>query len=407
MKFLKKFFISLICSIVFLFVLAQPSSALIDPISVSAEAYMLVIFAGKVYAIGSKAVSASNAMAQRAATQSISNESQQTIQDFVDAMGDRADAAAGEAYGAATEEEARKALNKETQFREMQRKYTDLLKATRDNTNLVVRNIAIDEAKSQAAGYVTGLAKGEVGTWTVDTAVGAVGSELTTAGQDFTGVILNLSDGTMAGAEQFQNGLSGNIPTDISPEDAEFMQALMDVKSSSMEAAISKTEWDKFVKETAKQEFKNYLKGQRSNFESLPLSVQQRYWGKFLTMTPSDLDRVNRLMTGARYSNNYGYVLKTIMRDYPHYAEFFKNLNKDLLSQDADLKEEIENFLEELKISPTPSFEPTPSPIASPSVSSEKKTQTSSSYRSGQLGWQFIYYNLSLQWWFYFRILWG
>jgi len=316
----------------------------------------LIIFAGEVYAIGSRVASGVTAMGNMVITGAIARESEAQISSLIRSINDNIDKAGSEAYGAPTEEEARQAKEKQETLKLMKLQYENLLREVQLNKNLTVSNIAKNEIKDQGVGFI--LAEFEVsdeaqgkapGAWSIQKAielggyeVGEQGSELITATYDL-GKGIWIATGNIVSGKIFGKNIEFG---QLSEEDKVFYQALKDDKASKIKVAITKTQWDYFVNQTAKEEFKKYLRGESDKFSKLPLSVQQKYWS--MTWLFSDqIDEIHDLMKKARESGNYAEAIKQIVEKYPKYADLFKSLTKDATGDTKKLMNKINQAFQE------------------------------------------------------------
>ena len=316
----------------------------------------LIIFAGEVYAIGSRVASGVTAMGNMVITGAIARESEAQISSLIRSINDNIDKAGSEAYGAPTEEEARQAKEKQETLKLMKLQYENLLREVQLNKNLTVSNIAKNEIKDQGVGFI--LAEFEVsdeaqgkapGAWSIQKAielggyeVGEQGSELITATYDL-GKGIWIATGNIVSGKIFGKNIEFG---QLSEEDKVFYQVLKDDKASKIKVAITKTQWDYFVNQTAKEEFKKYLRGESDKFSKLPLSVQQKYWS--MTWLFSDqIDEIHDLMKKARESGNYAEAIKQIVEKYPKYADLFKSLTKDATGDTKKLMNKINQAFQE------------------------------------------------------------
>lgn len=343
----------------------------------------LIIFAGKVYAISSRVASGLTAMGNMAITGAIARESEAEIKGLIQTINNNIDKAGSEAYGAPTEEEAKQAKEKQATLKIMKLQYENLLREVQLNKNLTVSNIAKNEIKNQGVGFILAElgvpdeAQGKApGAWSIQKAIELGGYEVGKQGSKLIGATYSLGKGIWTATGNIVSGriFGKNIKFDkLSEEDKIFYQALKDGRVSKIKVAITKTQWDYFVNQTAKEEFKKYLRGESDKFSKLPLSVQKKYWG--MTWLFSDqIDEIHDLMKKARESGNYAEAIKQIIAKYPKYADLFKSLTKDATGDTKDLmnkinqafQEEAEKQKEELKKAEKETPPPTPKPEVQP-----------------------------------------
>ena len=370
-------------SLVLMLVFAVQAHAIV----VSGTTVALIMFAGKVYAISGRVINGATAMANVAITKMTAEETEATVREFIKSIDENIDKAGHEYYGAPSQEESKKALEKQENLKLLKKQYQTLLKEVSLNKNLTVTNIATNEIKDQGFGFVLGElgvpdeAQGKVSNWSVEQAIKLGGYEVTKEGSKAIELAWKLpQDAWKAGKNVLTGAVFGNVnlkEEDISEDDKEFYKALKEGKILPIKVAITKAEWDYFVDVTAKEEFKKYLRGEQSEFTKLPLSVQQKYWG--ITWLMSDqIDEIHELMRKARESGNYAEAIKQITEKYPDYADLFKTLTKgtegdlkklmqkvnqgyqDVLEKQKQELEKAKKEVEKIKPSPTP--EPSPQP---------------------------------------------
>lgn len=316
-NFFKKL-ISSFLLIVFLFANTVPAKA------TGAEIVVLVIFAGKVYSYSSMAISALTAAASAKVTKDISEETEQTITDYIETIGERVEAADNEAYFAETEQGAKAAMEKAAALRVAQIQYINYLNALRQNKAFVFKEILMDEAKSQATGYV----KGQIKSYVLD--------------DDALDAGTTIVQGLYESGEKL---IEGQTSAAITEADKAFVEALKEGKATAINVAITKAEWDKFVNTVAKEKFKDYLTGGDETFKNLPLSVQEKYRQKLFLLTSGELDEVHNIMQQARETGDYFSALKQIIEKHPYYKDAFINLGKSLLGNDEEWIEKLEEAL--------------------------------------------------------------
>jgi len=348
---MKKIVVSLLVSFALISGVFRPVVA-IEPVTT----VTLIIFAGKVYGISSRVASGLTAMGNMAITGSIARESEAEISSFIRSIDENIDRAGSEAYGAPSEEEAKEALEKQASLRVLKEQYKTLLREVKLNKNLTIGDIAKNEIKDQGVGFI--LAEFEVpdealgkgtSSWSIQKAIELGGYEVTERGSDLISSVFDLGKGVW---EAGGNIVSGRIFGDnidfgeLSEADKEFYNALKEGRATRMNVAITKAEWDHFVNVTAKEEFKEYLRGESDKFSKLPLSVQQKYWG--MTWLFSDqVDEIHDLMRKARESGNYAEAIKQIMEKYPKYADLFKSLSKDASGDTKELMNRVNEAFQE------------------------------------------------------------
>lgn len=335
----------------------------IEPVTTVA----LIIFAGKVYAIGGRIVNGATAAASTAITKLTAEESEGVIKNFLESVDGRIDAAGHEAYAAKTTEDARKALNKQANFKILKGQYQDLLGEVQLNKNLTVVNIAKKEIKDQGVGFVLGEldvpdeAQGKgVSHWSLEQAIKLGGYEVTKTGGELLKHSFGLVKGIwQAGDNIIHNRIFGDVPLtakDITEEDKELYKAFKEGRITKMKTAITKAQWDYFIKVTAKEEFKKHLRGEQSRFNKLPLSVQEKYWNTTWLMS-DQINEIHEIMKKARETGHYLDAVKQIIEKYPKYAELFRGLTKDAVGDTKELlkkinqayQKELEAQKEELK----------------------------------------------------------
>jgi len=357
---MKKIIVSLLVSFVLMGSLFRPVVA-VEPVTT----VTLIIFAGKVYAISSRVASGLTAMGNMAITGSIARESEAQISSFIRSIDENIDKAGSEAYGAPSEQEAKEALERQASLKILKEQYKTLLREVKLNKNLTVSNIAKNEIQEQGVGFILAEfgvpdeAQGGVSSWSIQKAIELGGYEITERGSDLISSVYDLSKGVwQAGGNIVSGRIFGNNIDfgELSEADKEFYNALKEGRATRMKVAITKAEWDHFVDVTAKEEFKQYLRGESDKFSKLPLSVQQKYWG--MTWLFSDqVDEIHDLMKKARESGNYAEAIRQIMEKYPKYADLFKSLSKDASGDTKELmdrvikafQEEAEKQKEELR----------------------------------------------------------
>jgi len=338
----------------------------------------LIIFAGKVYALGGRAVSGLTAMGSMAVTGAIARESEKEIRNLIRTISDNIDKAGSEAYGAPTEAEAKQAMEKETTLKIMKLEYENLLREVQLNKNLTVVNIAKNEITDQGVGFILSSLEvpdeaqtGIPGAWSLQKAI-EQGYEVSKKGGEVIESTFNIAKGIWIATGNIVTGkiFGKNIDFgDLSEEDKIFYQALKDGQASRIKAAITKAQWDYFVNTASKEEFKKYLRGESDKFSKLPLSIQEKYWN--MTWLLSDqIDEIHDLMKKARESGNYADAIKQIIDKYPKYADLFKSLTKDATGDTKDLmnkinqafKEEADKQKQEVKKAEKESPPPSPKP---------------------------------------------
>jgi hypothetical protein len=347
----KVFFISLVCFLVL--------TAKVYALVVSGTTVALIMFAGKVYAISGRVVNGATSAASAVICKATAKEAEETIESFIFSINDNISKAESQAYGAATKEEAKKAMEKQAQLELLKQQYQALLSQVTDNKNLTVANISKKEIKDQGVGFVLGElgvsdeAQGKVGNWSLEQAVKLAGYEVSEAGSKVIELAWKLpQDVWQAGKNIFSGALLGNIELkeeDLTEEDKQFFQALKEGRATPLKAAISKAQWDFFVNVTAKEEFKKYLKGEQSRFNSLPLSIQQKYWSSTWLMS-EQIDEIHALMKEARRTGDYAKAVSEIIKKYPDYADLFKALTKNTAGDVKDLLKAVnEAYKKELE----------------------------------------------------------
>jgi len=308
---------------VFLFVNAAPVKA------TGVEIFVLIVFAGKVYSYSSMAISAITALTSADTTKKISEESEKNIEDYIETIGERVEAADREANFAKTEEETKKAMEKAAALRSSQTQYINYLNAVRQNKAFVFKEILMEEAKGQAKGYVQGQIKSYI-----------LDDDVLDAG---TSIVQGLSGSG-------KSAMEGKTSAAITEADRAFVESLKEGEVTGIRVAITKAEWDKFVNTVAKEEFKSYLMGESETFKNLPLSIQEKYWQKLFLLTPDEIDEIHNIMKQARETGNYFDALEEIIEKHPYYKNTFINLTKDLFGSDEEwikkLEEELRNKLE-------------------------------------------------------------
>ncbi len=311
---------------IFLFVNAAPVKA------TGVEIFVLIVFAGKVYSYSSMAISAITALTSADTTKKISEESEKNIEDYIETIGERVEAANREANFAETEEGTKKAMEKAAALRASQTQYINYLNAVRQNKAFVFKEILMEEAKGQAKGYVQGQIKSYI-----------LDDDVLDAG---TSIVQGLSDSG-------KSAMEGKTSAAITEADRAFVESLKEGEVTGIRVAITKAEWDKFVNTIAKEEFKSYLMGESETFKNLPLSIQEKYWQKLFLLAPDEIDEIHNIMKQARETGNYFDALEEIIEKHPYYKNTFINLTKDLFGNDEEwikkLEEELRNKLEAQK----------------------------------------------------------
>ena len=315
--FFKKLISSfLLC--IFLFANAVPVEA------TGIEVVASIIFAGKVYSYSSMAISALTAAASAKVTKDISEETEQTITDYIETIGERVAAADNEAYFAETEEGTKVAMEKAAALRLAQIQYINYLNALRQNKAFVFKEILMDEARSQATGYI----KGQIKSYVLD--------------DDALDAGTTIVQGLYESGEKL---IEGQTSAAITEADRAFIEALKEGEATAINVAITKAEWDKFVNTVAKEQLKDYLTGGDATFKNLPLSVQEKYRQKLFLLTSGDLDEIHNIMQQARKTGDYFSALKQIIEKHPYYKDTFINLGKSLLGNDEAWIERLEEAL--------------------------------------------------------------
>ncbi len=336
----------------------------------------LILFAGKIYALGGRAASGLTTMGSMAITGAIARESEKEIRNLIRTISDNISRAGSEAYGAPTEEETKQAMEKEATLKIMKLEYENLLREVQLNKNLTVVNITKNEIKNQGVGFILSSlevpdeAQGKApGAWTIQKAI-EQGYEVSKKGGEVITSTFNIVKGVWTATGNIVSGriFGNNIKFGkLSEEDKAFYQALKDGQANRIKVAITKTQWDYFVNTASKEEFKKYLRGESDKFSQLPLSIQKKYWSQ--TWLFSDqIDEIHDLMKKARESGNYADAIKQIVEKYPKYADLFKSLTKSADGDTKDLmnkinqafKAEADKQKEELK--KAEAEEPPPSP---------------------------------------------
>ena len=338
----------------------------------------LIVFAGKVYAISSRAASGLTAMGNMAITGAIARESEKEIKNLIQTISNNIEKQGHDAYGG-SEEEAKQALENQATLQLMKLQYENLLREVQLNKNLTITNLAKNEIKNQGVGFILSAlevpdeAQGKPpGAWSIQKAIELGGYEVTKKGAEVIGYTFNIAKGVWTATGNIVSGriFGNNIKFGkLSEADKAFYQALKDGKASKIKVAITKTQWDYFVNQTAKEEFKKYLRGESDKFSKLPLSIQEKYWS--MTWLFSDqIDEIHDLMKKARESGNYADAIKQIIAKYPKYADLFKSLTKGTDGNTKDLmdkinkafKEEADKQKEELKKAEAETPPPSPQP---------------------------------------------
>ena len=303
---------------IFLFVNAAPVKA------TGVEIFVLIVFAGKVYSYSSMAISAITALTSADTTKKISEESEKNIEDYIETIGERVEAADREANFAKTEEETKKAMEKAAALRSSQTQYINYLNAVRQNKAFVFKEILMEEAKGQAKGYVQGQIKSYI-----------LDDDVLDAG---TSIVQGLSGSG-------KSAMEGKTSAAITEADRAFVESLKEGEVTGIRVAITKAEWDKFVNTIAKEEFKSYLMGESETFKNLPLSIQEKYWQKLFLLAPDEIDEIHNIMKQARETGNYFDALEEIIEKHPYYKNTFINLTKDLFGSDEEWIKKLEEEL--------------------------------------------------------------
>ena len=348
---MKKIIISLLISLALIGSLFRPVVA-VEPVTT----VTLIIFAGKVYAISSRVASGLTAMGNMVITGSIARESEAEISSFIRSIDENIDKAGSEVYGAPSEQEAKEALEKQASLEMLKEQYRILLREVKLNKNLTVGDIAKNEIKDQGVGFI--LAEFEVpdeaqgkgvSSWSIQRAIELGGYEVGKQGGELISSVYDLGKGVwQAGGNIISGRIFGNNidSGELSEADKEFYNALKEGKATGMKVAITKAQWDHFVDVTAKEEFKEYLRGESDKFSKLPLSVQEKYWG--MTWLFSDqVDEIHDLMKKARESGDYAEAIRQIMEKYPKYADLFKSLSKDASGDTKELMNRVNEAFQE------------------------------------------------------------
>ena len=100
----------------FSLILLLVTAAQVYALVVSGTTVTLIMFAGKVYAISGRVINGATAVANVAITKMTAEETEATVKDFIKSIDDNIDKAGHEAYGAATQEESKKALEKQEKY---------------------------------------------------------------------------------------------------------------------------------------------------------------------------------------------------------------------------------------------------------------------------------------------------
>jgi len=286
-----------------------------------------ILFAGEVYSLAAPTVSGLTAMAKTVATQSITLEAEQTITSYLQSINEQIEKKESESTFAETEEGARQALNEALTLRESYTIYSGLLYSLRNNKAVVIKETLLSEASSRTTGYI----KGQIASYLIDDEISSL----------VHGVFMDSCDSG-------KNLIYGEaLSEEVLEADATFYATLKEGRATPMRVAITKAEWDKFVNITAKEEFKQYLRGENDFFEKLPMSVQEKYWGKLFLLTPTDLENIHDIMANAKRTGNYADALKVITEKYPYYKQTFIELTKDLVEDSEKLAEKITQGVKE------------------------------------------------------------
>lgn len=379
------FFLKIIAGFFSLF-LSLFIAANVYALVVSGTTVALIMFAGKVYAISGRVINGVTAITSVAVTKMTAEESEKTVRDFIRSIDDNIDKAGHEAYGAPTEEEAKKALEKKANLKLLRKQYQTLLDEVTLNKDLTVGNIAVKEIMDQGVGFILGEfevpdeAQGKISNWSVEQMVKLGGREVTEEGSKLIELVWKLPQDIWQAGKNILTGqvFGENIDLEdieISEEDKEFYKALKEGRISPIKVAITKAQWDYFVNVTAKEEFKKYLQGEQSTFAKLPLSIQQKYW-RITWLMSDQIDEIHNLMKRARETNNYAEAIKQIIEKYPDYAKLFKTLTKGTTGDLRGLLEkinqgyqdEIEKQKEEVKKAQKDAEKEKPTPTPKPQV---------------------------------------
>ena len=309
---MKKLITILICSLL-IPVAAQAA--------VVSGAIATILFAGKVYSLAAPTVSGLTAMAKTVAIQSTILGAEQTITSYLQSINAQIEKKESESTFAETEEGARQALNEALTLRESYTVYSGLLYSLRNNKAVVIKETLLNEASSRTTGYI----KGQAYSYLIN--------------DDVVELVNGLALDTDSTARNLINGEGSS--RDVQESDAVFYSALKEGRATPIKVAITKAEWDKFVNITAKEEFKQYLRGENDFFEKLPMSVQEKYWSKLFLLTPTDMANINSIMANAKITGNYADALKAITEKYPYYKQTFTDLTKDLVGDSKKLAEKI------------------------------------------------------------------